>query len=104
MNRDFDDAICITGHWTKYDAVYAIPYRCLLTREFRNVLAAGRMISVDRRVHHASKEIPPCMAVGEAAGLVATLALSNGGDVSAVDTKQLRSRLCETGALLDYFK
>jgi len=104
MNVDAPDAICITGHWTKYDAVYAIPYRSLVTNEFANVLAAGRMISVDHRVHHATKEIPSCMAVGEAAGRAAALALDDGGDVTAVDAGTLRSRLVEGGALLDYFE
>jgi len=103
MDRNFDDAICITGHWTKYGAVYAIPYRCLQTREFRNLLAAGRIISVDHRVHHATKEIPACMAVGEAAGQAAVLALSHGGDAGAVDAAQLRRGLVASGALLDYF-
>ena len=104
MDVDRDDAICITGHWTKYDAVYAIPYRCLLPRERTNLLAAGRIISVDHRVHHATKEIPACMAVGEAAGIAATLALESGGDVSAVDPAALRDRLRAAGALLDYFE
>jgi hypothetical protein len=104
MDRDFDDAICITGHWTKYGAVYAIPYRCLQPREFVNVLAAGRLISVDHRVHHATKEIPACMAVGQAAGTAAVLALENGGDVTAVDPSALRARLVAGGALLDYFE
>lgn len=103
MDRDFDDAICITGHWTKYGAVYAIPYRCLLPREFRNALAAGRLISVDHRVHHATKEIPACIAVGEAAGQAAVLALERGDDVGAVDVRALRQRLAQAGALLDYF-
>jgi glycine/D-amino acid oxidase-like deaminating enzyme len=103
MNADCDDAICITGHWTKYDAVYAIPYRCLQAHEFANLLAAGRMISVDHRVHHATKEIPACMAVGEAAGRAAALALEHGGDTNAVDAAELRHRLRESGALLDYF-
>jgi len=103
MNADCDDAICITGHWTKYGAVYAIPYRCLQTREFANLLAAGRMISVDHRVHHATKEIPACMAVGEAAGCAAALALECGGDTGAVDATALRRRLVAGGALLDYF-
>ena len=67
------------------------------------MLAAGRMISVDRRVHHATKEIPPCMAVGEAAGMAAVLALSDGGDVTGVDPAELRGRLRKAGALLDYF-
>jgi hypothetical protein len=103
MNQGCDDAICITGHWTKYDAVYAIPYRCLQTREFSNALAAGRIISVDHRVHHATKEIPPCMAVGEAAGCAAALALESGGDVIGVEVATLQRRLHDAGALLDYF-
>jgi len=103
MNQPIDDAICITGHWTKYAAVYAIPFRCLLTREYRNLLAAGRMISVDHRVHHATKEIPPAMAVGEAAGLAAALALEHGGDATSVDPHVLQRRLRDAGALLDYF-
>jgi len=103
MNTAVDDAICTTGHWTKYGAVYAIPYRCLQTREFQNLLAAGRMISVDHRVHHATKEIPACMAVGQAAGVAAVMALDNDGDVTAVDASALRQRLRDSGALLDYF-
>jgi len=103
MNVGNDEAICVTGHWTKYDAVYAIPYACLLTREIPNLLAAGRMISVDHRVHHATKEIPACFAVGQAAGSAAVLALAHGGDAAAVDVAALRRRLAADGALLDYF-
>ncbi|MFQ5697754.1 MAG: FAD-dependent oxidoreductase [Myxococcota bacterium] len=103
MNRDAPDAIAQTGHWTRYGAVYSIPYGCLLTRERVNLLAAGRDISVDHRVHHATKEIPACMAVGEAAGLAAVLALDQGGDATAVDPEALRTRIRQTGGLLDYF-
>jgi len=103
MDTSFDDAVCITGHWTKYGVVYAIPYRCLQTRELVNLLAAGRIISVDHRVHHATKEIPACMAVGQAAGAAAALALDRDGDVRAVDAALLRGRLVAGGALLDYF-
>jgi len=60
--------------------------------------------SSDHRVHHATKEIPPCMAVGEAAGHAAVLALEGGGDVGAVDVQALRRRLVDRGALLDYFE
>ncbi len=102
MNRDFDDAIAITGHWTKYDVVYAIPYRCLQSREYANLLAAGRDISVDHRTHNATKEIPPCMATGEAAGIAGVLALQHGGDVTKVDVPELRRRLVAAGAILDY--
>jgi 2-polyprenyl-6-methoxyphenol hydroxylase-like FAD-dependent oxidoreductase len=103
MDVPHPDAICITGHWTKYGAVYAIPYGSLLARERRNLLVAGRCISVDHRVHHATKEIPACMATGEAAGLAAVLSLDKGGEAGAVEVPRLQSSLRRAGALLDYF-
>ncbi len=102
MNQPFDDAIAITGHWTRYGVIYAIPYRSLQSVEFRNLLAVGRCISVDHRTHNATKEIPACMATGEAAGIAATLALEQGGDVGKVDVSRLQRALADAGALLDY--
>ncbi|MGH9390130.1 MAG: FAD-dependent oxidoreductase, partial [Vicinamibacteria bacterium] len=72
-NKPFEDVVARTGNWTKAGMVYNIPYRSLLTREFRNLLVAGRCISVDHRAHHSTKEIPPCFATGEAAGTAAAL-------------------------------
>jgi len=66
------------------------------------IAAAGPILSVDHRVHHATKEIPACMAVGQAAGIAAVLALEHGGDAGAVDVATLRRRLVAAGALLDY--
>jgi hypothetical protein len=101
LDRPFDDVIARTGHWTKYDCVYNIPYRSLLPRGLDNLLVTGRCISVDHRVHHATKEIPPCMATGEAAGLAAALAVQSGGGVRQIDVGALQKRLREQGAILD---
>ena len=100
MQRSFEDTVALTGHWTKYGAFYEIPYRCLLTNEVPNLLAAGRCISVEHRVHHATKEIPACMATGEAAGTAASLALRAGVDPPKLDVARLRERLIERGAIL----
>ncbi|MBI3768142.1 MAG: FAD-dependent oxidoreductase [Deltaproteobacteria bacterium] len=98
VDRSFDDAIAVTGHWTKYGVRYAIPYRALRSPRVRNLLVAGRCISVDHRVHHATKEIPPCMATGEAAGTAAALAVDHGVTPAAVDVSELRARLRQAGA------
>lgn len=100
IDKPCDDVIAITGHWTKYEALYYIPYRSLLPVEFSNLLVAGRCISVDHRVHHATKEIPPCMATGEAAGTAAALAVHAGIEPKQVDIKKLQHRLAERGAIL----
>ena len=95
-----EDVIALTGHWTKYEAVYHIPYRSLLAREFPNLLVAGRCISVDHRVHHATKEIPPCIATGEAAGTAAALAAQAGTPPKQIQVSALQKRLEEGGAIL----
>jgi glycine/D-amino acid oxidase-like deaminating enzyme len=101
MDRPIDDAIAVTGHWTKYGALYWIPYRSLLPKEFSNLLVAGRCISVDHRTHHATKEIPPCMATGEAAGTAAALAVQAALAPKTLRVEVLRSRLVQRGAILD---
>jgi len=97
----FADAVALTGHWTKYGAWYQIPYGALLARELDNLLVAGRCISVDHRVHHATKEIPACFATGEAAGTAAALAVRAGVDPARLDVAVLRARLREAGAILE---
>jgi len=99
-DRPFDDAIALTGNWTKNGTIYSIPYRCLITREYENLLVAGRCISVDHRVHHATKEIPPCMATGEAAGTAAALAVARGIPPRQVEVAALQELLENQGAIV----
>lgn len=101
LDRDFPDSIARTGHWTKYGSVYNIPYRSLLPRTVDNLLVAGRCISVDHRTHHATKEIPPCMATGQAAGTAAALAVASGTALRDLDVTALQRMLRDQGAILD---
>ncbi len=100
VDQPFDDTIAVAGHWTKYEAIYNIPYRSLIPRELANALVAGRCLSVDHRTHHATKEIPPCFATGEAAGIAASLALESGGNVRTVEMERLQAKLEAAGAIL----
>jgi FAD-dependent oxidoreductase family protein len=99
-DKAFPDTIAVTGNWTKYETIYSIPYRSLLPRGLDNLIAAGRCISVDHRVHHSTKEIPPCMATGEAAGVAATMA-AGGSAARNVPVDALRARLRARGAIVD---
>ncbi|MFQ5473544.1 MAG: FAD-dependent oxidoreductase, partial [Dehalococcoidia bacterium] len=100
LNSPFDDVVARTGHWTKYDCVYNIPYRSLLPQKLNNLLVAGRCISVDHRAHHATKEIPACMATGEAAGTAAALAARGSVGVREISVPELQKRLRDRGAIL----
>jgi hypothetical protein len=101
VDRRRADTVAVTGHWTKYGALYFVPYGALLPRELDNLLVAGRCISVDHRVHHATKEIPACFATGEAAGAAAALAVKQGVAPAALDVEALRGHLRASGAILD---
>jgi hypothetical protein len=100
MDQPRADAVAVTGHWTRYGAVYCIPYGSLLPRELSNLLVAGRCISVDHRVHHATKEIPCCMATGEAAGTAAALAVAEGSPAAELALPSLRKHLTRAGAIV----
>ena len=64
---------------------YYYPYRALLPRSVDNLLVAGRHYSSTSAAQKISREIPPCMAMGEAAGVAAALALDAGVSVRKVD-------------------
>ena len=99
-DRRFADSVAQTGHWTRRDVVFDVPYRCLTTPALANLVVAGRCISVTRYVHQATKEIPAAMATGEAAGAAAARAAAGGGDVPAVDVDALRGDLQAAGAII----
>jgi len=101
IDRPIDDAVAISGHWTKYGALYWIPYRSLLPTDLQNLIVAGRCISVDHRVHHATKEIPPCIATGQAAGVAAALAVAQATVPSRLGAEIVREKLRAAGAIVD---
>jgi len=77
---------------------YYTPYRALLPKETRGLLVAGRHYSATSSAQKVSREIPPCMAMGEACGVAASLAISAGCDVADVDVAKLQRLLREQGA------
>ena len=79
---------------------YGVPYRSLLPAGVEQMLLAGRCLSADSTAAGAVRVMPPCMAMGQAAGTAAALAVKAGCTVRQVDAGQLRERLKENGAYL----
>ncbi len=79
---------------------HGIPYRCLTPKGIRNVLVPGRAVSCDRIVQGSVRVMPNCLCMGEASGIAAAMALGKNGDVHAISTDSLRSRLKKHGAYL----
>ncbi len=77
---------------------YYTPYRALLPQHVEQLLVAGRHYSVTPEAQKLSREIPPCMAMGEAAGTAAVEALDSGVTVRKVDVTAVQQRLHYLGA------
>jgi hypothetical protein len=60
---------------------YEIPYRCLVPLGVEQLLVAGRCISADHDAHARSRNMPACMATGQAAGVAAAVAIDAGTTV-----------------------
>ena len=77
---------------------YYMPYRALVPKVIDNLLVAGRHYSATSQAQKMSREIPPCMAMGEAAGVAAALALNAGVTVRNVDIAAVQRVLRAQGA------
>lgn len=83
------------------DHAYQIPYRSIVPVGLSNVLAAGRGLSATHQALAAVRVMTISMAVGQAAGTAAALAVGpGGGDVRKVPVQGLRRALEADGACL----
>ncbi len=82
---------------------YDIPYRCLLPLGIENLLIAGRCLSATHDAHASVRSMGQCMAMGQAAGTAAALAVGAPGSQRTPRTlpvRELQARLLADGALL----
>lgn len=76
---------------------YEIPYRCLLPQQVEQMLVAGRCISADHAAHARSRNMPACMATGQAAGIAAAVAIDERVTVRNVPIAKVQQRLRRLG-------
>jgi len=82
------------------DDWYDIPYRCLTAKGIRNLLVSGRCISATHQGMAGARVIGTCVAIGQAAGTAAALAVRSGVPPRAVDVGKVRQALLAGGALI----
>ena len=112
-SRRFEDVITVAGypvdihHSTGSDCTmlfakdnHDIPYRCLVPEKVENLLVAGRCSSFTHEAMAGTRVMSTCMALGQAAGTAACIALSDGVKPSEVNVKEVQKELLEEGAFL----
>jgi len=111
--RIFDDAVCNafypvdlhtrTGVRPKPLAkgtVPTVPLRALVPKGSRNLIVAGRSVSSDRLANSGLRVQATCMAMGQAAGAAAAIAVKKGITPLDVPLAEIRSLLGEHGAIV----
>ena len=114
--RRFEDVIALCGYPVDIHApdgagggtaeapptanVYEIPYRVMTPIALDNVLVAGRAVSATHEALGAIRVMPPCFAMGEAAGVAGALALRDGISPHDVAVGAVQERLRAQGAYI----
>ncbi len=80
--------------------VPTIPYGALIPQGSEHLLAAGRCISGDQVAHSAYRVQASCMAMGQAAGAAAALAVRHDVSVRHVNVEEIRQLLWEHKAIV----
>ncbi len=109
--RQFDDSVALCGYQIDIHRpdgsvelrnleTYDIPFRSLVARGVDGLLVAGKCISATHEAISSTRVIPVCMALGQAAGTAAALAVGQAVTPRQLDVAALRSRLIDQGVEL----
>ena len=72
----------------------------MISKDIPNLMMAGRCVSSDRETNSSLRVKASCMAMGQAAGTAAALAVRDGVDVSRVSLDELKVTLDQNGAII----
>lgn len=79
---------------------YGIPYGCMVPEKMNGILFTGRSIWADRVAFGSSRIMGTCMALGQAAGIAASICVQTKCEAGQVPVEMLRRLLIENGAIL----
>jgi hypothetical protein len=96
----FSDTVAMIPPFKEKTPKKAVPYRSLVPITVENLLVAGRCFASDPFANDLMNLIPYCIAMGEAAGTAAAIALKDHVLPRKVDTKKVQKKLVEQGVWL----
>ena len=79
---------------------YGLPYGMTCSRDIKNLMFSGRCASMDAVAMSSARVMPPLMAMGQAAGVGAAIAVQKGIHPGSVDVQELRNILAGDGVML----
>lgn len=113
--KPYDDAVCyafypVDEHLNdglgsnyrplKRNVLPTIPRGALLPADSRFLIAAGRCVASDREANSALRVECPCMAMGQAAGVMAALSARTGVDPEDLPLEDVHTELRKHGAIV----
>ncbi len=112
--RIFEDSVCYS-YWfvdihrdneptyiryIKHSNTPTIRLSAMISCDIENLLMAGRCVSSDRETNSAIRVKASCMAMGEAAGTAAALAIKLGVEPGSLPADKVRNTLADNGTIV----
>ena len=95
--RVWEESVALVADWRQAGKVWEVPYDALVAQKVRGLLTAGRCMSSSGDAWHATRVIPAAVATGQAAGMAATLAVSQGCFPDEVQAEEIQRGLDAKG-------
>ena len=113
--KQFDDQVALCGapiedhhsgdgtNWIypPDGSAVGIPLRSLIVKDSINTMVIGRCFSASHDAHASIRSMAQCMAMGVAAGVAGSIALANKKEIREVTFSDIRTKIIETGAILE---
>ena len=113
--KQFDDQVALCGapiedhhsgdgtNWIYLPdgSAVGIPLRSLIVKDSVNTMVIGRCFSASHDAHASIRSMAQCMAMGVAAGVAGSIALANRKEIREVTFSDMRTKIIETGAILE---
>ncbi len=84
--------------------VYQIPYRCLYSRNIRNLFLAGRIISASHVAFGSTRVMGTCGSAAQAVGMAAAICIRDDRLLTDVNIQQLQMELMRSGQYIPDFR